>query len=181
MKYEVTGKNGFVPTPAIKDYAEKRLQKVVDFFGNDVITVARVTCKVYKDHHKIEVTIPAPNIILRAEVSDKDMYTAIDRSVDALLAQIRKHKTKLQNHFEKEGIKQAFNQELDVESLEKEILATQLVKNKQVELVPMTSEEAILAMEVSGHSFYVYQDKDTHKVNVVYAREDGDYAVIETK
>lgn len=181
MKFEVIGKNGFIPTEAIKNYAEKKLQKVIDFFGNDVIESVTVICKVYKDHHKVEVTIPAPNIILRSEVSEQDMYAAIDRSVDALSSQIRKHKTRLQKHLEKEGIKQAFNQELDIESLEKEILASQLVKNKKVELTPMTTEEAIMAMELSGHNFYVFQDKETNLVNVVYLREDGDYAVIETK
>ncbi len=180
MKFEVIGKNGFVPTEAIKSYAEKKLQKVIDFFGKDVVQSVTVICKVYKDHHKVEVTIPAPSIILRSEVSEQDMYAAIDRSVDALTAQIRKHKTKLQKHLEKEGVKQAFNQDLDIESLEKEIIATQLVKNKKVELTPMTSEEAILAMELVGHNFFIYQDKVTNKVNVVYLREDGDYAVIET-
>ncbi|MFP4177809.1 MAG: ribosome hibernation-promoting factor, HPF/YfiA family [Acholeplasmataceae bacterium] len=181
MKYEVLGKNGFVPTQAIKDYAEKRLNKVVSFFGPDVIHEVRVVCKVYRDHHNVEVTIPAKSTVLRAEVSDVDMYAAIDRANDKLVSQIRRHKDKLKNNLEKEGIKQAFSQEFDAESLEKEVLATQLVKNKQVELKPMTSEEAISAMELSGHDFYVFLDKDTKRTHVVYRRQDGDYAVIETK
>jgi hypothetical protein len=44
--------------------------------------------------------------------------------------------------------------------LEKDILASQLVKSKKVELKPMNSEEAIAAMELSGHDFYVYLDKE---------------------
>lgn len=180
MKFEVIGKNGFQPTKAIRDYAEKRFSKVISFFGPDIITEVRVVCKVYKDHHKIEVTIPAKNTILRAEVSDEDMYSAIDKANDKLVAQIRKHKDKLKNNLEKEGIKQAYSHEFDAESLEKEVLASQLVKNKKVELKPMTSEEAIAAMELLGHNFYVFLDVDTQKTSVVYRREDGDYAVIET-
>lgn len=180
MKFEVVGKNGFVPTNAIKDYAEKRFSKVVSFFGPEVISEVRVVCKVYKDHHKIEVTIPAKGTVLRAEVVDIDMYAAIDKANDKLVAQIRKHKDKLKHNLEKEGIKQAYSNEFDVESLEKDILASQLVKNKLVELKPMTSEEALAAMELSGHDFYVYLDVHTSRTNVVYRRHDGDYAIIET-
>lgn len=181
MKFEVLGKNGFIPTQAIRDYAEKRFAKVVSFFGPEVINEVRVVCKVYKDHHKIEVTIPARNTILRAEAQDADMYAAIDKANDKLVAQIRRHKDKLKTNLEREGIKQAYSQEFDAESLEKEVLATQLVKNKKIELKPMTSEEAIAAMELLGHDFYVYLDQDTKRTNVVYRRDDGDYAVIETQ
>lgn len=180
MKFEIVGKNGFTPTDAIKAYAEKRLNKVVSFFGPNVVSEVRVVCKVYKDHHKVEVTIPAKGTVLRAEVSDEDMYTAIDKANDKLVAQIKKHKEKLQSNLEKEGIKQVFSKEFDAESLEKDILASQLVKNKKIELVPMTAEEALAQMELLGHDFFVYLDKDTKKTNVCYVRDDGDYAIIET-
>ena len=90
MKIEVTGRQGFTPTKAIKDYAEKRLSKVLDFFGHDVIHEVRVVGKVYKQDHIIEVTIPAKGTTLRAEVKDPDMYVAIDKVTDKLVAQIRK-------------------------------------------------------------------------------------------
>ena len=180
MKFEILGKNGFVPTDAIKAYAEKRFNKVVSFFGPEVISEVRVVCKVYKDHHKIEVTIPAKGTVLRAEVSDPDMYAAIDKANDKLVSQIRRHKDKLKNNLEKEGIKQAYSQEFDAESLEKEIIASQLVKNKKVQLKPMTSQEAIAAMELSGHDFYIFLDQESNHTHVVYRRHDGDYAIIET-
>jgi putative sigma-54 modulation protein len=181
MKFEIVGKNGFTPTSAIKAYAEKRLSKVVSFFGPDVIQEVRVVCKVYKDHHKVEVTIPAKGNVLRAEVADVDMYSAIDKVNDKLVAQIRRHKDKLKHSLEREGIKQAYSHEFDAESLEKEIIASQLVKNKKVDLKPMTAQEAISAMELSGHDFYIYLDKDSTRTNVVYRRDDGDYAIIETQ
>lgn len=181
MKFEILGKNGFVPTKAIKAYAEKRFEKVVSFFGPEVVDEIRVVCKVYKDHHKVEVSVFAKKTVVRAEVSDEDMYAAIDKANDKLVSQIRRHKDKLKGHLEKEGIKQAYSQEFDAEQLEKDILAAQLVKNKKIELVPMTPEEAISAMELSGHDFYVFQDAITKKTNVVYRRDDGDYAVIETQ
>ena len=181
MKFEIVGKNGFSPTQKMKDYTEKKLTKVVNFFGTDVILEVRVLLKEYKDHKKIEVTIPAKNTILRAEVSDVDVFAAIDKVVDKLVEQIRRQKDKLKKHLEKEGIKEVYRKEFDIESLEKEVLATQLVKNKKIELRPMTAEEAITQMELLGHSFFVFLDSNTVATNVVYRREDGDYAVIETK
>ncbi len=180
MRYDIIGKNGFVPTDAIKIYATKRLAKVVSFFDESLITEVRVVCKVYKDHHKVEVTIPARGTVLRSEVSDPDMYTAIDKSVDKLTTQIRKHKDKLKKHLDKQGIGKVYSDDFDTEAIEKDVLASQLVKNKQIELKPMSVDSALVEMELSGHDFYVFLNEETMKVNVAYLREDGDYAVIET-
>ncbi|HHX78155.1 MAG TPA: ribosome-associated translation inhibitor RaiA [Acholeplasmataceae bacterium] len=179
--YEIIGKNGFVPTEAIKEYAIKRLTKVKSLFNEDAINRIRVVTKVYSNHHKVEVTIYASGQVIRAEVSDEDMYVAIDKSTDKLVAQIRRHRDKLKANFEKEGIADGFSSEFDAESLEKELVASQLVKNKVVELTPMTLDEAITEMELQGYDFYIFLDKETDKTNVVYQRMDGDYAVLETK
>lgn len=181
MTFEVLGKNGFVPSDAIRQYAEKRLYKVASFFGPKVVDEIRVVCKVYKDHHKVEVNVFAGGAHVRAESSDPDMYAAIDKANDKLVAQIRRHRDKLKHHLEKEGIKEAYSQEFDAEELEKDILASQLVKNKKIELKPMTSEEAIEQMELLGHDFFVFLDKESNRTHVVYRREDGDYAIIETQ
>ena len=68
-----------------------------------------------------------------------------------------------------------------MENLEHEMTAERIVKNKEIELEPMTLEEAISQMELLGHDFFVYLDKQTHKTNIIYLREDGNYANIETK
>ena len=181
MKTEVIGKNGFTPSPANREYAEKKLKKLNDFFGEESNLKALVVCKVYKQMHKVEITIPAKNLIMRAECSEQDLYAAIDRSVDKLLQQVRKYKTRVKSKLDKEGIKHQIPAELDVENLEHEITAEQIVKTKQIELEPMTMEEAISQMELLGHDFFVYLDKQTHKTNIIYLRRDGNYANIETK
>ena len=181
MKIEVIGKNGFTPSPANREYAEKKLKKIKDFFGEESNLNALVVCKVYKQMHKVEITIPAKNLIMRAECSEQDLYAAIDRSVDKLLQQVRKYKTRVKSKLDKEGIKHQIPQELDVENLEHEITAEQIVKTKEIELEPMTMEEAISQMELLGHDFFVYLDKQTHKTNIIYLRRDGNYANIETK
>ncbi|NLB85175.1 MAG: ribosome-associated translation inhibitor RaiA [Acholeplasmataceae bacterium] len=185
MKIEVLGKGNFTPGQHIEDYANKRLAKVIKLFGEDQINTVRVLCKIYKDHHKVEITITAGGNIIRAEVDGIDMYAAIDLAVDKLVRQIRKHKEKLSSHLDKQGYADVFKnskeQDLDILGLEKEVLATQLVKNKKIELKPMTVEEALTAMDLIDHDFYIFQDKDSGRTNVIYRRDDGDYAIIETK
>ena len=51
----------------------------------------------------------------------------------------------------------------------------------KIKMSIMSTEDAIQAMELTDHDFYIFLDKETGRTNVVYRREDGDYAVIETK
>lgn len=180
MKYDIIGKNGFQPTQAIKDYAIKRLEKIVALFDKGVITEARVVCKVYPETQRVEVTIPAPQITLRAETSDPDLYAAIDKTVDKLDRQIKKFRSRLSSHFEKVGVNKAFSAEFDAEALEKELISTKLVKEKKIKIAPMTVDEAISQMELVGHDFFIFINKETGQPQVVYRREEGDYAVINT-
>lgn len=181
MKIEVIGKNGFTPSAANREYAEKKLKKLNDFFGEESNLRALVVCKVYKQMHKVEITIPAKNLIMRAECCEQDLYAAIDKSVDKLLQQVRKYKTRVKSKLDKEGIKHQINPEFDAEALEHEITGENIVKNKKIELEPMTLEEAITQMELLGHDFFVYLDKQTYKTNILYLRKDGNYANIEVK
>lgn len=178
MKLEVFGKNGFNPSEANKEYCQSKLGKLEVYFTNEEVE-ARVVCKVYKDTNKVEITIPSKNIILRAEVSDKDLYAAVDKAVDKLLIQVRKHKDKVKNKFDKDGIKTLHKDAVDKEN--KKQNNNNFVRTKQIDLVPMSQDDAIHQMDVLGHTFFVYLDEISMSVNVIYLREDGGYAVIETK
>lgn len=183
MRYDIVGKNGFVPNPAVENYVKKRLQKVISFFNPNWVIGVNVVLKTYKDHAKVEVTIPCKGITLRSEVSDQDMYRAIDKTSDKLMAQVRKHKDKLSDHMAKKGIRDIYSdsfEQSDGEAIE-EVLASQLVRSKEVELTPMSVDQALIEMEMTGHDFYVFMNKESNRVNVVYRREDGDYAILETK
>jgi putative sigma-54 modulation protein len=53
-----------------------------------------------------------------------------------------------------------------------------IVKIKRFELKPMDIEEAILQMEMLGHSFFLYKDSETNKISLLYKRKDGNYGLI---
>ena len=78
----------------------------------------------------------------------------------------------------KDNIKE-FNFDFDIK--EEEEPKEKIVKRKDIEMKPMDEEEAILEMELLGHSFFVYKDMDTNKTCVLYKRKDGNYGLIETK
>lgn len=123
------------------------------------------------------MTIPTEYVLLRAEVVDQDLYNAIDLVIDKLEGQIRKYKTRL-NRKSKDN-KLAFNL-ASIEPLEEEEEDV-LVKTKTITPKPMDMEEAIMQMELIGHSFFVYRDTETDAISIVYRRNDGDYGLIETE
>lgn len=173
MKVEIVGKNGFTPSDANKEYAVKKLGKLEDILADYHNVTARVVCKVYKAYHKVEVTIPSKNIILRAEVMDADIYAALDGAIDKLVKQVRRYNDKTKDKLGKQGIRSM--------GAGQPVKDERIVRDKHVDLEPMTSEEAIDQMEMLGHDFFVYLDKATRKTNVIYVRADGDYAIIETE
>ena len=174
MKYNIRGEK-LVITDAIRDYTEEKLGKLDKYFKDDNIT-ANVLAKVRGNSQIVEVTIPTSKFILRSEEEHDDLYAAIDLVTDKLERQIRKNKTRL-NRNVKESVKE-FN--FDYELPEEEESKEAVVKRKKLEMKPMSEEEAILEMELLGHSFFVYKDMDTDSINVLYKRKDGDYGLIET-
>ena len=174
MKLNYAGKNVEV-TQALKDVTEKKLGKLDKYFQMDI--VGNVTFSTEKNRKIIEVTINLPGTILRAEESSDDMYASIDRTVDILERQIRKYKTKLQRRYQNnETIR--FENVVPLPVGEEPEKST-LVKRKKFTLKPMSSEEAILQMELLRHNFFVYQDAETEDISVVYKRKDGNYGLIE--
>lgn len=185
MRVTFRGKDGFEFTDALANYIEAKLTRVANYFRHPEDLKVRVVGSVYDAEQIIEVTIPTKKLLLRAEESAKDMYAAVDLVVDKLERQIQKHKDKINSLYRRsEGLSNLFksNEELDIEGLNAEIVGINLVKNKKVELIPMTVEEAAIQMEMIDHDFFIFLNKETNKVNILYRRKkDHELAIIETE
>ncbi|MBU3188987.1 ribosome-associated translation inhibitor RaiA [Clostridium bowmanii] len=174
MKVKIIGKNIEI-TEALKNILEKKISRFDKYFNPDV--EAQITLVVHKNRHTIEITIPFNEVVLRAEEQNDDMYTSLDLVVDKLEGQIRKHKTKLEKRNRGTSLKfkgiplYTNNNEEDMEP--------KIVKTKKFAFKPMSAEEAVLQMELVGHSFFVYMSDETSEVHVVYKRKDGNYGLIE--
>lgn len=174
MNITVRGKNLNI-TPALKDYAVKRIKKLNKYFnGAD----AQVNLSVAKENHIVEVTVLVNGLILRGEESTDDMYASIDLVVDKLEKQIDKHKTKLSRRLRDGNIKTLVNEQLQRnQAVEDE--EPKIVRTKRFAMKPMPVEEAILQMEMVNHDFFVFINADTEQVNVLYRRKDRNYGLIE--
>lgn len=173
MKIIITSKN-LSSSEYLKDTIEKKLEKLSKYFSNDI--VANVMVSAEQGRQKIEATINAAGTIFRAEESADNAYDAVDGVVDKLSSQMSRFKTKLQRkHKDNKGFKFA---EIPDYVDEPEEMA--VVKKKKMEISPMNVEEAIMQMELLGHSFFVFMNMDTESVNIVYERKNGDYGLIET-
>lgn len=163
-------------TAAIKEYIENKLSRLDKYFQDSDEIEANVLTKVNGKKQTIEVTIPTKHFTLRNEETNEDLYAAIDKIVDKLERQIRKNKEKINKKVNKTLIND-FEYDLVDELSEEE----KIVKRKNVELKPIDEEEAIIQMEMLGHSFFVYKDVNINEVCVLYKRKNGNYGIIETK
>jgi len=104
------------------------------------------------------------------------MNDALDKVVDMLQRQLRKHKTRLSKRLRSASIDELFPVVSEEEDIDEEIT---LVRTKQIPLKPISTSEAILQMEMTGHKFFMFLNCDTDVINVVYARDDGAYGLLE--
>lgn len=161
-------------TDAMSNYVNEKLSKLDKYMDTDTIK-ANVLVKVRNYTQKIEVTIPLKTLILRAEEEQEDFYSAVDLVVSKIERQIRKNKDKLIKK-EKRG-----NKEFNIEEIIPIETDEKVIKRKKIDLKPMDEEEAVLQMELLGHSFYLYKDSESNTVRLLYKRKDGGYGIIESE
>ena len=159
------------PRESFKEHAAKKLQKVEKFFGSEA--TAKITATVEKNAKVVEITLQKGGFIFRAQERAQDLEDALDACVDSLIRQIRKNKTKLERRLREVSFDEVF----DAPEAEEEEF--DIVRTKAVELRPQSAEEAILQMNMLGHTFYMFLNADSGAVNVVYRRKDGGYSILE--
>ena len=161
---------------SIKEYAEKKISKLDKYFPEEAD--AFVTFVVEKKNRcVVELTIRAANgTLFRAQTEDPDgdMRCAIDEAVSFIDRRIRKNKTRLAKRLKKDAFA-----ELAAPAGEESEDSLQVVRAKRFALSPMGVEEAILQMNLLGHTFFAFRNEDEQGAfSVVYAREDGGYGLI---
>ena len=157
-----------------KAIIEKKIAKLDKFFDDE--QEALVTLRKAGDTEILELTINAAGMIFRSEVKSESYLRAIDIAVDVIERQIRKNKTRLAKKIRST----AFDKTAVPDDIPDEEDKLEQIRVKEFTLKPMTTEEAILQMELLAHNFFVFQDQETEKIFVAYKRADGGYGVIKT-
>ena len=188
MSITVTGRKMPV-TDALREYAEEKIGNSMKVMDIDPL-VAEVVLFVEKNPANprpavCEVTLRTKGHIIRVEEHEEDMYAAIDVAAAKVVRQLRKYKTKVVDRKLRaadETIRMAEPAaagELDVDGLMQELAADdEVVRVKTIEFEPLTEEEALVKIDLLGHDFFAYTDRDTSMVNVLYRRDDGGYGLL---
>ncbi|MGO5211927.1 ribosome-associated translation inhibitor RaiA [Olsenella umbonata] len=134
------------------------------------------------DRKMCEVTVFVRDYVVRVEASSSDMYAAIDEAAEKVTRQLRKYKTRVIDRKQRAAV--AVPEHVD--DLAELIEPTDddddvLVREKYVELKPMTEEQALVQTDLLGHDFYVFENAATGLVNVIYHRHNGGYGIIKPR
>lgn len=177
MKFNIRGQKIKV-TNAIKIYIEEKIGKLDKYLENPDNIAANVVIRSNGNNKIVEVTIPIRKIILRGEDSNSDLYAAIDLVSEKIERQIIKNKTRMKKKVNREVLLD-FKMSLIEDKKGQE--TNKVVKIKNIEMKPMSEEEAILQMNLIGHDFFVYHDVKLDSICVLYQRKDENYGKIITK
>lgn len=176
MKFTFTEKKLKVPDE-IKDYAERKVGKIDRFFRGDA--EAFITFSSERGRYKAEVTIENNGTFYRASELTSDIHASIDSACASIENQIRKNKSRLEKRlregvFEREAVPSIADTEIEEE--EKDF---NIVRLKHFPIKPMTTEEAILQMNLLEHEFFAFKDQSRDDAfSVVYRRKNGGYGLI---
>lgn len=154
------------------EYAQTKIDaKLSKFFGDDA--EARIVMAERKNEIVIELTVRYNSMLFRAERTAVDKNAALDDAIDKIIRQIRKNKTKVEKKLKDTAFKEAFTEPVDDQA------NYEIIKHKKFKMRPMDIEEAILQMNMLGHEFFIFTNAATGEINVVYKRDEGNYAVLE--
>lgn len=171
MKYIYTGK-GMEVTDTLKARVEKKLGKFERYFRDEPEVTVRF--KLQKGARNIvEITVVVGGLILRAEECSNDMYMSIDRAVEKLERQIRRHRTKLEKRIRPAELEPAAEEEPVEEP------SYDVVRIKRFGVKPMSVEDAIAQMELLGHDFFLFLNEEIDTLCVLYRRHDGSYGLLQ--
>jgi len=170
MRLSVKGRNLEI-TEALQRYAEEKVQRLTKYLEH--IVTAHVVLAVEKHRQIAEVTLRVRDLTIRAEESTDDLYSAIDLVTEKLERQILRYKERIVGHAVPRAGQAAPGGGPEGEE------EPRVVKTKRFAVKPAAVDEAVLQMNLLGHSFYVFRNAKTDEVNVVYRRKDGHYGLIE--
>ena len=185
---KISGRKVNVSDP-LRQHVEEKIGGALKVFDIQPMTcdvVLRVDKNPSNPERKAcEVTVFVRDSVVRVVASSDDMYAAIDEAADKATRQLRKYKTRVIDRRQRAQAAPAMpvTQE-DLAALIEPVGEDEddvLVREKYIDLLPMTEEEALVQTDLIGHDFYVFTNATTGLVNVIYHRKNGGYGIIKPK
>lgn len=175
----------------IRAYAEEKVASSMKVFDIDAHAAEIVLRKEQNpanlNPYVAEITLRVKGRVIRAFAEADDLQAAIDIAADKAARQLRKYKTQVVDKKSRgTKVSEAAPLDVDLEDLQATIEAEQeeeeaVVRVKEIDLEPLSLEEALIQTDLLGHDFFVFIDDVTGLVNVIYRRKDGGYGLIKPK
>lgn len=182
-------------TDAMKDYAMEKIAKIERF--SDRIIEVHISMDVQKFEHRVDVSTKIGGVLIKSRASTDSMYASIDKAVERIDTQLKRYKTRIQNHHAKplEVIDMAVNvfrplsdqelaevnDEIDEENNQQLIryyTPHPIISQEKVSLKILNEQEAIMKLELSGDAFLLFKNESDRKLRVLYRRKDGNYGLM---
>ena len=194
MKLLIHGRNLDV-TPALRDYTETKLDRAIHHF-NDLVQEADVHLSVARNprvpQQTAEVTVFANGTVIRAQERSENLYASIDLVASKLARQLRRFKDRTSDHHhshghratETPGTEAVLNDSPVEESLldgKEAQLPNPGVRRKYFAMPPMSVDDARHQLDLIDHDFYLFRDRDSDQLQVIYRRNHGGYGVIQAR
>ena len=190
MKLLIHGRNLDV-TPALREYTETKLERAVHHF-DDLVKEADVHLSVARNprvpQQTTEVTVFANGTVIRAQERSENLYASIDLVANKLARQLRRFKERHSDHGHRTTPTAANDVLLTERAVEDSLLEgkeAQLpspgVRRKYFAMPAMSLEEARHQLEVIDHDFYLFRDKESGELQVIYHRNHGGFGVIQAR
>ena len=188
MDIKVSGRKTTV-TDALRAHVDEKIGEALKVFDIEPMTVD-VVLRYEKNPSNpnpaiVEVTVRARGSVIRVAEHGADMYAAIDLSADKVTRQLRKFKTKVVDNRQGGASAADVSPVERVEDLADLLLPEEdddlLVREKVIDVAPMTEEQALVQTDLLGHDFYVFENATTGLINVVYHRKNGGYGIIKPR
>jgi putative sigma-54 modulation protein len=157
------------------DKADQRMQKFDRFFHDEPEGAVNVDLE--KDRYTVEVTVKSRGFFFRTERTSTDLDSAFREAVDLMMRQIVKNKSKLGNRVKGKEVDLA-GEEMDLTPDSDVEQTYEIAREKRFAIEPMSEQEAILQMNMLGHTFFMFRNADTNELNVVYRRHDNTYGLL---
>ncbi|NCG16015.1 MAG: ribosome-associated translation inhibitor RaiA [Synechococcales cyanobacterium H12SWP_bin.12] len=190
MKLLIHGRNLDV-TPALREYTETKLERAIHHF-DDLVKEADVHLSVARNprvpQQTAEVTVFANGTVIRAQERSENLYASIDLVANKLARQLRRFKERHSDHGHRTTPTAANDVLLTERAVEDSLLEgkeAQLpspgVRRKYFAMPAMSLEEARHQLEVIDHDFYLFRDKESGELQVIYHRNHGGFGVIQAR
>lgn len=193
MEVNLRPKN-FTLSADIEQHIRSRLERLVRPLENAqsaevVLTQQPTHMNPQRVQYRAQLTVDTGNSrLIRSEVENAEVLTAIDQAIDHLARQIERYKTRHERKRRgSSGLGKAAAEDMNVPTIaegedvqgDTQTGAGKIARVKTFSFAPMFPEDAIEQMELLGHSFFVFWNATDEKVNVLYKRNDGNYGLIQ--